>query len=74
MTFQGLEKKVVVYTYFDVFSWDLDTMILGSCHTYDLNRLGVKGHLGVNYLWFKFWYRVKSDITVIAKVCDRKSR
>ena len=36
--------------------------------------LGVKGHLGISDLWFKFWYGVKSDITMIAKVCDRESR
>ena len=29
-------------------------MILGYSHTCDLNRLGVKGHLGVNDLWIKF--------------------
>ena len=58
----------------DVFSWDLDTVILGWSHTCDLNRLGVKGHLGVNDLLFKFWYGIKSDITMFAKVCDRESR
>ena len=49
----------------------------------DLNRNGVKGHLGVNDLWFKFWKKVwihilwcifKSNITMIAKVCDRESK
>ena len=44
-------KLITVSTYIDVLSWDLDTMIL---HTCDLNRHGVKGHLGVNDLWFKF--------------------
>ena len=39
-------KRFTVSTYFDVFSWDLDTMILGLSHTCDLNRCGVKGHLG----------------------------
>ena len=34
--------------------WDLNTMILGLSHTCDLNRCGVKSHLGVNDLWFKF--------------------
>ena len=38
----------------DVFSWDLDTMILGYSHTCDLNRCGVKGHLGVNDLCSSF--------------------
>ena len=42
------KKGHCIHTYFDVFSWDLDTMILGSSHTCDLNRCGVKGHLGVN--------------------------
>ena len=47
-------KLITVSTYIDVLSWDLDTMILGGSHTCDLNRHGVKGHLGVNDLWFKF--------------------
>ena len=47
-------KLITVSTYIDVFPWDLDTMILGHSHTCDLNRCGVKGHLGVNDLWFKF--------------------
>ena len=47
-------KLVTVSTFIDVFPWDLDTMILGLSHTPDLNGLGVKGHLGVNDLWFKF--------------------
>ena len=47
-------KLITVSTYIDVLSWDLDTMILGYSHTCDLNRHGVKGHLGVNDLWFKF--------------------
>ena len=49
-------KLITVYisTYIDVFPWDLDTMILGLSHTFDLNRCEVKGHLGVNNLWFKF--------------------
>ena len=34
-------KKVTVSTYFDIFSWDLDTVILRKIHTYDLNRSGV---------------------------------
>ena len=34
------KKIVTVSTYFDVFSCDLDTMILGKCHTCDLNSLG----------------------------------
>ena len=38
---QVFEKRVTVSTYFDVFSWDFDTMILGWSHTCDLNRLGV---------------------------------
>ena len=38
-----LAKLITVSTYLDVFSWDLDTVILGC----DLNRNGVKGHLGV---------------------------
>ena len=42
-------------SYIDVFPWDLDTMILGKSHTCDLNRHGVKGHLGVNDLCFKFF-------------------
>ena len=42
-------------TYIDVFPWDLGTMILRYSDTRDLNRHGVKGHLGVNDLWFKFW-------------------
>ena len=50
---QVFAKKVTVSTYFDVVSWD--TMILGYSHTCDLNRCGVKGHLGVNDLWFKFF-------------------
>ena len=58
---QIFEKRVTVSTYFDVFSWDLDTVILEKSHTCDLNRLGVKGHLGVNYLWFKF---LKKKVTV----------
>ena len=41
----------------NVFSWDLDTMILGYIGTYHLNRYGVK-----------------SNITMIAKECDRESR
>ena len=52
MTFKFL-KRVTVSVYFDVFSLDLDTVILGQSHTCYLNKLGVKGHLGVNDLWFK---------------------
>ena len=47
-------KLITVSTYIDIFPWDLDTMILGHSHTCDLNRCGVKGHLGVNDRWFKF--------------------
>ena len=47
-------KLITVSTYIDVFPWDLDTMILGWSHTCDLNRPEVKGHLGVNDLWFTF--------------------
>ena len=47
-------KLLTVSTYIDVFTWDLDIMILRQSHTCDLNRCGVKGHLGVNELWFKF--------------------
>ena len=50
---QVFEERVTVFTYFDVFSWD-DTMILGWSHTCDLNRSGVKGHLGVIDLLVKF--------------------
>ena len=49
---KSFAKLITVSTYFDVFPWDLDTMI--QSHTCDLNRCGVKGHLGVNDLWFKF--------------------
>ena len=48
-------KLITVSTYIDVFPWDLDTIILGKSHTCDPNRCGVKGHLGVNDLWFKFF-------------------
>ena len=75
---------ITVSTYIDVFPWDLDTMILGLSNTCDLNRHGVKGHLGVNDLWFKFLEKMsvyphtlmyfKSNITMISKVCDRESR
>ena len=47
-------KLITVSTYIDVFPWALDTIILGLSHTCDLNRNGVKGHLGVNDVWFKF--------------------
>ena len=57
---QVLAKRFTVSTYFDVFSWDLDKMILGHSHTCDLNRCGVKGHLGVNDLWFKFFLQKRS--------------
>ena len=64
-------------------------MILGQSHTCDLNRPGVRCHLGVNNLLFMRlghndpWvdctyhlnrYGVKSNIIMIAKVCDRESR
>ena len=52
---QVLAKRFTVSTYFDVFSWDLDTMILGYSYTCDLNRCGVKCHLGVNDLRVKFF-------------------
>ena len=42
--------------YIDVSPWDLGTMILG----YRV-RHGVKGHLEVNDLWFKF---LKKRVTV----------
>ena len=48
-------KKVTVSTYFDIFSWNLDKMILRQSHTCDLNRSGVKVHLGVIDLLVKFW-------------------
>ena len=47
-------QLITVFTYIDVFPWDLDTIILGQSHTCDLNRCGVKGHLGVNDLWYKY--------------------
>ena len=52
-------KLVIIstYMYIDVFPWDLDTMILGLSHMCDHNRHEVKGHLGVNDLWFKFLKR-----------------
>ena len=46
--------RVTVFTKFDVFSWNLETMIFGKSHTCDLNRLGVKGYPGVNDLCSKF--------------------
>ena len=52
--FKFLKKKVTVSTYFDIFSWNLDKMILRQSHTCDLNRSGVKGHFGVIYLLVKF--------------------
>ena len=57
---QVFEKRVTVSTFFHVFSWDLDTtMIPGQSHTCDPNSLGVKGHLGVNDLWFKVFFFLK---------------
>ena len=46
-------ELITVSTYIDVFPWDLETVILGYSHTCDLNKCRVKGHLGVNDLWFK---------------------
>ena len=55
MTFgSSFWKKVTVSTYFDIFSWNLDKMILRQSHTCDLNRSGIKGHLGVIDLFVKF--------------------
>ena len=51
MSTNVVSTTALVSTYFDVFSWDLDTMILGQSHTCDLNSLGVKGHLGVSDLF-----------------------
>ena len=47
-------KLVIIFTYIDVFPWDLDTMILGQSLMCDFNRHVAKGHLGINDLWLKF--------------------
>ena len=73
---QVFAKRVTVSTYFDVFSWDLDTMILGKSHICDVNSCGVKGHLGVNDLWFKFFakkvtvYTCQRDILLFIVYCN----
>ena len=85
---QVFEKKVTVSTYFDIFSWNLDKMILRQSHTCDLNRSGVKGHLRIINLLVKFWKIVSlyphsfmytyhgswTNIKMIVKVFDRESR
>ena len=56
-----------VYTYFDVFAQDLNTMILGQHHTGDLNRSGIKGHLGVIDQVILNWVIAKSGETGLVK-------
>ena len=61
-------KRVTISTYFDVFSWDLDTI-----HNNPL----VESPMWPQQTWGQRLSRgqwVKSNITMIAKVCDRKSR
>ena len=48
-------KMVISIMYFDVFPWDLDTMILLQSHTFDFNKSGFKCHLKVIDLLLKFW-------------------
>ena len=84
---QVFDKKVTVSTYFDIFSWNLDKMILRQSHTCDLNRSGIKGHLGVIDRLVKFfknsvtvstffyvYHGSWTNIKMIVKVFDRESR
>ena len=45
-------------------------MILGLSHTCDLNRLGVKGHLGVNDFRFKVLKTVSTYFDVFSWYLD----
>ena len=73
--FKFLLKRVTVSTYFDVFSWDLDPVILSYSHTCTSTDLGSKVILGSMTIGIHILLCIFNLIfTMIAKVCDREGR